>query len=79
MSCNCKKKIEIEEKYGEREITSLLSQAARKMAGALTIILFVAIAIVMTPIIIILIIYAVIFRKDNDVILPKFMRKYMKK
>lgn len=79
MGCNCKKKIEIEEKYGEEESASLLSQAARKIATAFAMILFIVLAIALTPIIIILIIYAVVFRKDNNVILPKFMRKYMKK
>lgn len=79
MSCNCKRKIELEEKYGENEELSWVYQLKQKISRIFGIMLFIAMVVILTPIIICIIIYSVIFRKNNEVILPKFLRKYMKK
>lgn len=78
MSCNCKRKIELENKYGEDEEMSILGKIMQKISRFLAILIFLICTILVTPIIILMMCYSVIFRKNNDIVLPKFMRKYMK-
>jgi hypothetical protein len=78
MACNCKKKIELENKYGTDENEDLFTKTYRYTFKAMIFALVVLIAIVVTPAVILVAIYKVIFKNNESIILPKFLSKYLK-
>ena len=78
MACNCKKKIELENKYGEDENEDLFTKTYRYTFKAMIFALVVLIALIVTPAIILVAIYKVIFKNNESIILPNFLSIYLK-
>jgi len=77
MSCNCKKKIVLEDKYGENVEENFLNKASRFLVKGLIFLIFCVLAIVIIPIMVFMAIYQLTFGKGR-IVLPKFLGKYMK-
>lgn len=78
MGCGCKRVNSFEEKHGVPEYESFSGKAFRNFLRVLFFLIAIVLAIIVTPILIFVIIYKLIFGKDNKITLPKFMRKYLK-
>lgn len=78
MACNCKKKIEFENKYGVDEKEDLFTKTYRYTFKAMIFALVVLIAMIVTPAIILVAIYKVIFKNNESIVLPEFLSKYLK-
>ncbi len=79
MACNCKKKIELEDKYGVLEEETYLEKINRFFLRIFIFILLVVLAIIIMPIMFAIIIYKIAFGKNTTIVLPKFLGKYLKK
>ena len=78
MACNCKKKAEIEEKYGVEEEETLLGKIYRQIWKLIIVVIVVLLAVVISPIMMILVVYNIFFGKGKPITLPKKLRKYLK-
>lgn len=77
MACACKRTMEFEDKYGTKVSEGILNTVMRKTLALLMVFLVAGMFIVVTPIVLLFIFYAVLFRKDMRVVPPKFLSKYM--
>ena len=77
MGCNCKKINSFEEKFGVAEEESLLAKFNRLFYKMLLFTITIALSVVVIPCIVLASIYKIFWGKDNKLILPRFMRKYM--
>lgn len=77
MACACKNK-KMEKKYGIKEEESLLSKITRYFFKVIMFIIFVGLAIIVTPIMVIALIYNAFFKHNKPFILPEFLSKYMR-
>jgi len=78
MACNCKRKIDLEKKYGVRQTETILGKVRRFMLKILIFIFLMAMILVATPIMIVVVIYRIAFKGDTAIVLPKFLGKYIK-
>lgn len=78
MACNCKKAKKFEEKYGDKEYENALAKVTRYGWRVIMFTILVVLAIVVTPIMIFVAIYKIAFGKNNTIVLPKFLGKYLK-
>lgn len=78
MGCNCKKKIELEEKYGEEQEETLMGKWVRLLSKVIFFVLLIVMTIIVAPIMIIVVIYKVTLSKNKTFVLPKFLGKYLK-
>ena len=78
MACNCKKSIKIEEKYGVKEEESLIVKINRWIFKLIVFVITLMLAIVATPIMILIVIYKLFFAKHKEIILPKKLQKFLK-
>jgi hypothetical protein len=76
MGCNCKKARSYEEANGYKEEESILGKYTRQMIKIGIFALTILLAVIITPIIILVAIYKIFFG-DRNIPLPKFMGKYM--
>ena len=75
MSCNCKRKIELEEKYGTEEEETIIEKITRILFKiGLFLILFMSL-VVIVPIFLIKIFYMIIFTNNSTVWIPDFLKK----
>lgn len=75
MSCNCKRKIELEEKYGTEEEETIIEKITRILFKiGLFLILFMSL-VVIVPIFLIKIFYMIIFTNNRTVWIPDFLKK----
>ena len=77
MACNCKIKIEVEEKYGTEVEETLYEKVFRFAMRFGMMIIAIIISLIVIPIMVVLSFYKVFFG-DNKITLPNFLRKYMK-
>ena len=78
MSCNCKRKIELEEKYGTEEEETIIEKITRILFKiGLFLILFMSLAFIV-PIFLIKIFYMIIFTNNRTVWIPDFLKKHLK-
>lgn len=77
MACACKRTMEIEDKYGVKQGEGIFDSIMRKTLVLLMALLVAGMFLVVTPIVLLYIFYAVIFRKDMRVVPPKFLAKYL--
>ena len=77
MSCNCKRAREIEEKYGEEQEESLFWKGYRFLWKIIFNLIFIVLAIIITPIIILMVLYNIVVGRENILMLPKQLRKYL--
>lgn len=78
MGCNCKKSIELEEKYGVKEDENIIIKISRLMFKFLIFVITIFLAIIVTPIMILVVIYKLFFAKHREIILPKMLRNFIK-
>lgn len=77
MSCNCKRKIELEEKYGTEEEETIIEKITRILFKiGLFLILFMSLAVIV-PIFLIKIFYMIIFTNNRTVWIPNFLKKHL--
>ena len=75
MSCNCKRKIELEEKYGTEEEETIIEKITRILFKiGLFLILFMSLTVIV-PIFLIKIFYMIIFTNNRTVWIPNFLKK----
>lgn len=78
MSCNCKKKIAIEEKHGILEGESILGKGLRYAWRGVIFLMLILIACIMIPILLLIIIFQLSFKKNPNIEVPRFLGKYMR-
>ena len=78
MSCNCKKKIEFEKKYGTPADETILEKCYRYTYRCMIFAIAILIALVVTPTLVFIALYKMIFKNGEPIILPEFMSKYMR-
>lgn len=75
MSCNCKRKIELEEKYGTEEEETIIEKITRILFKiGLFLILLMSLTVIV-PIFLIKIFYMIIFTNNRTVWIPDFLKK----
>ena len=75
MSCNCKRKIELEEKYGTEEEETIIEKITRILFKiGLFLILFMSLTVIV-PIFLIKIFYMIIFNNNRTVWILNFLKK----
>lgn len=78
MACNCKRKAEIEDKYGVKEDEAILHKGFRYLMKFVMSLIVIGLAVVITPLMILYVIFVILFKKDKVMILPKWLGKYLK-
>ena len=78
MACNCKKKIVLEDTYGEIENENLFQRLYRYMWRLIMFPIILLLACIIVPILIFSIVYQMVFKKNIEIVPPKFLGKYMK-
>lgn len=78
MSCNCKRKREIEEKYGTNEDNGFWEKIWIFIIRIPFFIILTILSLAIIPIFVLYIIYKVSFTNGGEVVLPKFLGKYLK-
>lgn len=78
MSCNCKKKRELDELQKNDGNRGFFANIWLFILRTLFFILMLVISIVTIPILVLYIIYKVSFTNGGAVVLPKFLGKYLK-
>lgn len=78
MACNCKKKMVLEEKYGTKEEESLLWKLNRYIWRVIMFVIMIALAFIIVPVMIFLVIYKMVFKTEINIVLPKFLGKFLK-
>ena len=77
MGCACKRKLAIEKKYGQKIKETFVRKAARIAFKALLYTITILLAIVVTPIVIMVVIFNIFFRHNAGIVMPNFLSKYL--
>ena len=77
MSCNCKKALQIEEKYGVEVKETLLQKCYRSLWKIFILMLGVVMGIVAVPVVILILIFNQIFRGGKGLVFPEKLSKYI--
>jgi hypothetical protein len=78
MACNCKRGLEIQDKYGVDVEETVGEKAYRYAWKVLIAIIALGLTIVVVPAVMVLIVYSVIFGNGKPIKLPKQLSKYLK-
>jgi hypothetical protein len=68
----------LEDAYGIREEESLLGKANRYLWKVVLFIVFVLLACILIPILIFVIIYQMCFNQKMKIVVPNFLKRYLK-
>lgn len=79
MACNCKKKIEIEKKYGVPQEEGILGVVIRYVSRIVLALIVLALFVIIFPLITCVLLYQVLMGKELEVSLPKFFSKRLVK
>lgn len=77
MGCNCKKINKVTEKYGMDEEKSLLYKVAVSLYRIVLFLFALVMAVVITPVIVVVAMYKICFTDDRRIVLPKPLSKHM--
>ena len=77
MACNCKKRLEFEEKYGTKMVETYLQKSYRVMLKVAIILIGFVLGIVAVPVVISVLIFNQVFRNGKGLTIPKVLTKYM--
>ena len=77
MACNCKKRLEFEEKYGTKMVETYLQKSYRVMLKVAIILIGFVLGIVAVPVVISVLIFNQVFRGGKGLTIPKVLTKYM--
>jgi len=75
MGCNCKRVNEITEEYGTKMKETIFQKIWRYTFRVLLYLMTMLFAIVLTPVVIVVVIYKSFFSKNKTLVLPNFKRK----
>jgi hypothetical protein len=78
MSCNCKRKIAIEEALGSRVAENVVEKSIRTLLKIFYMLCAIILMAVICPIILIIGFYKIFFG-NNKIILPRFLSKFLVK
>ena len=78
MGCGCKRKLAIEKKYGTVVKETILKKSFRITLKVTLYIITILLAIVVTPIVIMVALYNIFFRHNAGIVMPNFLTKYLK-
>ena len=78
MSCNCKRNLEFEEKYGIEEKETPFQMVMRNVMKVGLFAFLVSSIIVIMPFLLVVVFYKLIFSKNKVISLPKLFGKNMK-
>jgi hypothetical protein len=78
MACNCKRGLEIQDKYGVKEEESFVEKSYRLLWKVVIFFIIIALGVVVTPIVIIVVIYNFFFGKNKGIVFPTQLAKYLK-
>ena len=77
MGCACKRKLAIEKKYGEKVEETIIGKIGRIGFKIFLYAITVLLAIVATPIVIMVVIFNIFFRNNAGIVMPNFLSKYL--
>ena len=77
MGCACKRKLAIEKKYGQKIKETFVKKVTRIGFKALLYTITILLAIVVTPIVIMVVIFNIFFRHNAGIVMPNFLSKYL--
>ena len=78
MSCGCKRKIELENKYGIDEEETIFQKGFRVVMKVGFMLLSIILTLIIAPVFIMISFYKIFFG-DNKITLPNFLGKYLRK
>lgn len=78
MACNCKKKRDIEAKYGEPIEETWFDKTYKYLAKILFFLMLLCLTIVLVPVVIVIAMYELAFSKNPSINLPKLIGKLVK-
>ena len=78
MGCNCKRAMEFESKHGVPMEETKSQKYGRLFLRGVFFAIAIALTFILTPIIIVWSLYKLCFCKNNDLVMPRFLAKYMK-
>ena len=78
MGCNCKKAIQIEDRYGTKMEENLLQKTRRNLIKILVLLIGFGLGIVIVPVVTVVLIYNQIFRGGKGLTMPKMLSKYLR-
>ena len=78
MACNCKKKRDIEAKYGEPIEETWLDKAYKYAIRVLVFFILLCLSVILVPIIVVVAMYKLTFAKNPMITLPTFLGKLIK-
>ena len=77
MGCGCKRKLAIESKYGKKIKETALGKVGRFSLRIFLYTITVLLAIVTTPIVLMVVLFNIFFRHNAGIVMPKFLTKYL--
>jgi len=77
MSCNCKKALELEKKYGVEVKETLLQKTSRVTMKIAVLLIGFIISIVAVPVVISILIYNQVFRGGKGITIPSKLSKFI--
>ena len=77
MSCNCKKALELEKKYGVEVKETLLQKTSRVTMKIAVLLIGLIISIVAVPVVISILIYNQVFRGGKGITIPSKLSKFI--
>lgn len=77
MGCACKRKLAIEKKYGEKVEETIIGKIGRITFKIFLYTITVLLAIVATPIVLMVVIFNIFFRHNAGIVMPNFLSKYL--
>ena len=77
MGCACKRKLDIESKYGKKIEETALGKVGRFSLRIFLYTITVLLAIVVIPIVLMVVIFNIFFRNNAGIVMPKFLSKYL--
>jgi hypothetical protein len=77
MSCNCKRSLELQDKYGVDVEESIGEKVYRYIWKVLIAFIALGLSIVVVPVAMVIIMYSIIFGDGKPVKLPNWLAKYL--
>jgi len=78
MACACKRKLELENEYGVDEKEGIFKKALRILFKVSVMLLAIVATLVVSPVLVIVSFYKIFFG-NNNITLPNFLGKYLRK
>ena len=77
MSCNCKRALELEKKYGKEIKETVLRKSLRMTLKVAVLLIGFAISIIAVPVVVSVLIFNQVFRGGKGITIPSKLSKYI--